>query len=64
MPYYKLTTMAYLESADNTAKLIDKGLTNVFKWAWLEEEVSYVDWDKNEQRVKISSVIKKCNKRG
>ena len=49
---------------DPNAKKIDRGLSNVFRWPWMDEEVSYNDHKNNTQTVKIGTVLKKSANRG
>ena len=53
-----------MEHGDPKAKANDKGLKNVFRWPWVDEDVGYTDKDGNPQTVKVKDVLFKCVSRG
>ena len=52
----------FLVSGDIQAKILDKGLKNVFRWTWFDESLSYTDAKGNPQTPKVSNIFKKCAK--
>ena len=54
----------FLVSGDIQAKILDKGLKNVFRWTWFDESLSYTDAKGNPQTPEVSNIFKKCAETG